>query len=96
MCQYLPIGNFEWNNDKWTIDDIMKLDDEGEKGYIFEVDLEYPEELHDLHNVYALAPENMAIKNNMLNHHQRLGRKDTNIEKLATSFYDKIKYGVNY
>src|SRR3569832_1522124 len=37
----------------------------------------------------------MAIKNNMLNH-QREDRKDTNIEKLVTSFYDKVKYGVNY
>ena len=36
----------------------------GEKspmGYVLEVDLEYPDELHALHNDYSLAPEKIAI-----------------------------------
>ena len=35
-------------------------------GYIFEVDLEYPEELYLLHSDYPLAPEKLATANGML------------------------------
>ena len=36
---------------------IASCKEDNKKGMIFEVDLEYPEELHDLHNDYPLAPE---------------------------------------
>ena len=44
----------------------MKIDAEGDKGYILEVDLEYPESLHNLHNNYPLAPEKIIVDNGML------------------------------
>jgi ribosomal protein L31E len=72
------------------------LEDKGSKGYLFDVDLEYPKELHDLHNGYALAPENINIKNEMLNDWQTVNRKDSKIKKLVISFYDKVNYGINY
>ena len=35
-------------------------------GYLLEVDLEYPEELHKLHNEYPLAPEKLIVPDDML------------------------------
>ena len=67
MSQYLPTGNFRWMTDK----EIKKIDPgkyraDGKKGLILEVDLEYCQELHDLHNDYPIAPENVKVSNNML------------------------------
>lgn len=96
MVSYLPQKDFKWNTNEWTSEEILQLSDTDNKGYLFEVDLHYPKELHDLHNGYALAVENKCVKNDMLNSWQTADRKDSKIEKLITSFNDKIKYGVNY
>ena len=39
------------------------------RGLILEVDLEYPRELHDLHNDYPAAPEKSKVSKNMLSGH---------------------------
>ena len=56
MSEYLPYGEFEWlkNVDSF---DVMSIDKKSDVGYILEVDLKYPKELHELHNDYLLAPE---------------------------------------
>ena len=74
----------------------VNVDDKGEKGFLFDVDLEYPEELHDLHNGYALASENQKVKTEWLSEWQSKGYKESNIEKLITSFFEKKNYGINY
>ena len=45
-------SNLKWD-DKITEDDIINYNN-GRTGCILEVDLEYPKELHDLHNDYPL------------------------------------------
>ena len=58
MTQYLPVGDFKWMSERdMQTFDAMSVDDEAEIGYILEVDLEYPPELHDRHSDYPLAPE---------------------------------------
>ena len=37
MCEYLPVKIFQWNNDEWTKEKILSLDDEGSTGYLFSV-----------------------------------------------------------
>ncbi len=96
MCQYLPQKNFKWNNEQWDDAKILSIDDKAATGYMFDVDLHYPKELHDLHNGYALAPENIAVTNDMLNKWQTVDRKETKVKKLITSFNDKKRFGLNY
>ena len=46
--------------------DVNSIIEKSPIGYILEVDLEYPNELHVLHNDYPLAPEKLAIPYDML------------------------------
>ena len=67
MSQYLPTGNFKWMNDKEIKRiDLGKYKADGKKGLISEVDLEYPQELHDIHNDYPVCPEKVKVSNDML------------------------------
>ena len=100
MIQYLPTGEFQWVKDVTSFN-VMEITDDGETGYILEVDLEYPKELHDLHSDYPLAPEKMMIDANMLSPYQRalkedLGYKPAKAEKLLPNLWDKEKHVVHY
>ena len=68
MSQNLPTDGFRWmeNLTVEKIDEIMEkanhsMFNKGKKGYIFEVDLVYPEHLWDSHNDYPLAPEKLKV-----------------------------------
>ena len=72
---------------------------EKDKGYMLEVDLEYPQHLHKSHNDYPLAPEKLAVKEEWLSEYQTelLENKSTiNIIKLVPNLMDKNKYVVHY
>ena len=64
MSEYLPYERFKWlrNVDGF---DVMSVSKESKTGIIFEVDLEYPDELHESHNDYPLAPEKLAVSYEM-------------------------------
>ena len=67
MSQYLPIGNFKWmSNREIKQIDLGKYKADGKKGLILEVDLEYPQELHGMHNDYPVCPEKVKVSKNML------------------------------
>ena len=65
MSEHLPCDRFKWlkNIDKFY---IMSISEKSSIGYFLDVDLEYPDELHELHNDFLLAPEKIAVSNDML------------------------------
>ena len=56
MSKQLPISGFKWMTDN-------ELEDWKHLSCFLEVNLEYPDDLHDLHNDYSLAPERIKIEN---------------------------------
>ena len=67
MSEYLPYGGFKWVkvNNK-VVNRIINKSANSKHGYFLEVDLDYPEDLHDYHNDYPLAPEKIKIEDDML------------------------------
>ena len=108
MSEYLPYGGFRWveemNYDSESMTKltqrILELKDDSDFGYIFQVDLQYPKELHDLHDTYPLAPEHMTINKDMLSDYQRKLATDLGINiggnKLCLTLYNKTKYICHY
>ena len=84
MSEMLPTGGFKWLTDK-EINNLYnnQIVQVWEKTpCILEVDLEYPKELHDLHNDYPLCPERVKC--------------DKGVEKLIPNLRDKTKYVIHY
>ena len=74
---------------------------DSEKGFILEVDLKYPKELHDLHNDYPLGPEKVKVTNKMLSKYCKKFSDKYNIStglvyKLIPTLGDKEKYVLHY
>ena len=65
MSEYLPYKGFKWLKNVAEFD-VMSISEKSSIGYLLEVDLEYPEELHELHNDYPLAAEKLAVSSDML------------------------------
>ena len=59
MSKLLPTSGFKWVDPKEF--DLNKYTSNSLKGYVLEVDLEYPKELYELHNDYLLASDEIEI-----------------------------------
>ena len=78
MSQKLPVNNFEWIKDtsQFNEDFIKNYNEESDEGYFLEVDVQYLEKLHELHNDLPFLPERMKIEK---------------VEKLVTNLHDKTE-----
>ena len=102
MSQYLPTGNFKWMSDKEIKQiDLGKYKADGKKGLILEVDLEYPQELHDMHNDYPVCLEKVRVSNDMLSGYcKKIAEKYKIsiglVSKLIPTLRDKKEYMLHY
>ena len=82
MLQKLSVNNFEWIKDtsQFNEDFIKNCNEESDEGYFFEVDVQYPENLHELHNDLLLLPEKMKIEK---------------VEKLVANLHNKTEYVIH-
>lgn len=106
MSQYLPTGLMHFLSDEEIEQfELQKVPKDSNKGYILEVDLQYPPEIHDLHNCYPLAPSHQVISDEelspySLNLWRKLhdGKKKARVKtkKLVPNLEDKSKYIVHY
>ena len=79
----------------------MSINEKSDVGYILEVDLKYPNELHELHNDYPLAPEKLTVTNDILSNYckniaDKYDIKVGDIKKLIPILANKSKYVVHY
>ena len=84
MSEKLPVHSFKWMTNQ-EIENIFnnQIVQVWEKTpCILEVDLEYPEELHDLHNDYPLCPERVEC--------------DHGVKKLIPNLRHKNNYVIHY
>ena len=83
MSQPLPTGGFHWvgldesKGFKYIVDELAKCKD---RGYLLEVDVAYPKELHDYHNDLPFMCGKMKING---------------VDKLVPNLYYKRKYVVH-
>ena len=84
MCNKLPTHGFKWmsGGELEKLYENQELHTWNKTPCILEVDLQYPEKLHDSHNDYPLCPEGVKCKNN--------------VEKLIPNLRDKKKYVLHY
>ena len=65
MSQKLPLGNFNW------VQEISEFDEDCTKncnydcdeGYFIEIDVQYPEDLHNVHNDSSFLANTMKLEN---------------------------------
>ena len=71
--------NFEWIKDisEFNEDFVESYNEESDEGYFPEIDVQYLEKLHKLHNGLPFLPERMKIEK---------------VKKLVANFYDKTEY----
>ena len=82
MSQKLHVSGFKWKKylSKFTEEFIKNYEEDSDKGYILELDVKYPKNLHGLHEDLPFLTERMKI-----------GK----CKKLACNLYDKKNYVVH-
>ena len=64
MSQNLPVNTFVWIEDisQFNEDFIKHYNEESDKGYFLNADVQYPERLHEIYNDLPFLPEKTRIE----------------------------------
>ena len=99
MSQYLPYCEFKWlkNIDKF---DVNSVSENSSIDYVLKVNLEYPDELHYIHNDFPLAPEKLAISYDTLSNYckqiaDKYGIRVEDVKKFVPNLGNKTNYVVH-
>ena len=100
MSEYLPYEKFE-RLENIAEFNVITINEKSDIGYILEVDLEYPKELHELYNDYPLAPEKLAVSSDMFSTYCKniAGKYEINVgdvKKLIPNSGNKTKHVFHY
>ena len=100
MSEYLSYERFKWlkNIDEFN---VMSINEKSPIGHFLEVDLEYSDRLHKLHNDYPLGPEKLAVSSDMLSKHgkkiaDKYEIRVADVKKLTPNLGNKSNYVVHY
>ena len=101
MSQPFPVSNFRWVEDCDRLAASIGDHPAGSpEGLILELDLVYPEELHEAHNAYPLAPERIMVQKEWMSEYQHdllgVGVAPTEVEKLVPNLRNKERYVLHY
>lgn len=107
MSQYMPIGGYRWMTPTECAilsspDYIQRLADDGDVGYLFEVDLEIPPEKHEFFRDYPIAPTRECVNPNDLSEYSKSQqeRKDNHPDfktpKLLCTLKKKERYTCHF
>ena len=99
MSQPLPTGDFRWEGCDKLAESILEHPIDSPDGYILEVDLESPKELHEEHNAYSPPPERMMVQKEWMYEYQYgLGNwvVPTEVKKLVPNLHNKERYVLHY
>ena len=82
MSQGLPVNKFEWIQDTSQLNEdfIKNCNEESDEGYFLEVNVQYPEKLHELHNDLPFLSD---------------GKKIGKVEKIFAKLHDKTEYVIH-
>ena len=97
---YLPSEGFRQLKNVDELD-VMSIKEKSPVGCLLEIYLEYPDELHELHNDYPLAPEKLAVSSDMLSKYckkiaAKYEIKIGDVTKLILNLGNKTNYAVHY
>ena len=108
QSEYLPAGDYEWcaaSVCEQLEQNIQSIPDDSNTGYILNLDMEYPKELHDSHSNFPLAPTQQEFSFEQLSPYSQNSLKNLRgvqtakrykSKKLSSTFLRRKRYTTHY